>query len=308
MYCEIVRMARPLRVHIPHAYYHVMSRGNAKQSIFHAAADYERFLEFLESTSSRFGVLCCAYCLMPNHFHLVLEPDADPLSRMMQQLNSGYSQWFNRQHDRVGHVLQGRFKALLVDRDSYFLQLLRYIMLNPIEANLVDDPGKWRWSSYRATAGLTEPPSFLALDDVWKMFDVNIREAQRRFVAFVAAGRGQPAPPEAMVTESDALRAEVGTALEPYRHVRDFSRKERYAVRPHLESLLESGHDHDSRLRAMADAYWRYGYTLREIGALLGCHESTVLRRIHRTGARTPSNGLRARVSEPLSDDARIKI
>jgi REP element-mobilizing transposase RayT len=301
-------MARPLRIHIPHASYHVMSRGNAKQSIFLGAADYERFLALLGSTSSRFGVLCRAYCLMPNHFHLLLEPDADPLSRMMQQLNSAYSQSFNRQHDRVGHVLQGRFKALLVDRDSYFLQLLRYIMLNPIEANLVDDPGKWRWSSYRATAGLTGPPSFLALDDVWKMFDVRVGEARRRFVAFVAAGRGQPAPSEAVVFGSDALRAEVATALEPHRHARDFSREERYAVRPGLESVLSTGHDRDSRLKAMADAYWRYGYTLREIGTLLECHESTVLRRIRQNESRTPSNVVPVGAGDSVLDDARIKI
>jgi putative transposase len=301
-------MARPLRLHIPHAFYHVMSRGNAKQLIFVEAADYERFLELLQSTSSRFGVRCHAYCLIRNHFHLLLEPDIDPLSRMMQQLNSAYSQSFNRRHDRVGHVLQGRFKALLVDRDEYFLQLLRYIMLNPVEAGLVDDPGAWRWSSYRATAGLTEPPSFLALSDVWNLFDVSVRDAQRRFVAFVDAGRGQIAPSGPVVFGSDTLRADVAIALEPHRDVRDFSRQERYAVRPSLECLLGTAHDRASRLKAMADAYWRYGYTLREIGTLLGCHESTVLRRIRRADAATVSHDSPAGGDKSVSDDARIKI
>jgi REP element-mobilizing transposase RayT len=273
-------MARPLRLHIPHAFYHAMSRGNAKQVIFTEAADYEQFLELLGATSFRFGVRCHAYCLMPNHFHLLLQPDTHPVSRMMHQLNSGYSQWFNRRHERVGHVLQGRFKAPLVDRDEYFLQVLRYIALNPVEAGLVDSPGAWRWSSYRAAAGLTEPPSFLALDDVWRSFDTDERVAQRRFVAFVDAGRGQTTSSEAFVSGSDAFRADVAVALEPYRDVRDFSRRERYAIRPTLESILADSHDSVSRRRSMAEAYRRYGYTLREIGQLLGCHVSTVLKQI----------------------------
>jgi REP element-mobilizing transposase RayT len=280
-------MARPLRLHIPHAFYHVMSRGNAKQTIFVDAADYERFLELLEATSARFGVLCRVYCLMPNHFHLLLQPDTTPLSRMMQQLNSAYGQSFNNRHERVGHVLQGRFKALLVDRDDYFLQLLRYIVLNPVEAGFVDAPGSWRWSSYRATAGLCEAPSFLALDDVWKMFAPTEGEAQRRFIAFVHAGRGHPAPSEAIVFGSDAFRADVAVAIEPHRGVHDFSRRERYAVRPSLECIFADCHDGVSRRRLMIEAYWRHGYTLREIAALLGCHESTVGKHVRRADSAT---------------------
>ena len=287
-------MARPLRLHIPHAFYHVMSRGNAKQTIFVDAADYERFLELLEATSARFGVLCHAYCLMANHFHLLLQPDANPLSRMMQQLNSAYSQSFNSRHERVGHVLQGRFKALLVDRDEYFLQLLRYIVLNPVEAGTVDDPGAWRWSSYRATAGLSEAPSFLALDDVWRMFATSENEAQRRFVAFVAAGRGQTAPFEAVVFGSDAFRADVAVAIEPHRAVSDFSRRERYAVRPSLECIFADCHDGASRHRLMSEAYWRHGYTLREIAALVGCHESTVGKHVRRAEFLTTFNPVMA--------------
>ncbi len=301
-------MARPLRLHFPHAFYHVISRGNAKQPTFVDASDYERFLALLQSTSSRFDVLCHAYCLMPNHFHLLLEPDACPLSRMMQQLNSAYSQSFNRRHDRVGHVLQGRFKGLLVDRDEYFLQVLRYIMLNPVEAGLVDEPGAWRWSSYSATAGLCEPPPFLTLNAVWNAFDVSVHEAQRQFVALVHAGRGQTAPPETVVFGADELRTDVAIALEPHRNVCDFSHEERYAVRPSLESVLATARDRDSRLKAIADAYWRFGYTLREIGTLLGCHPSTVWRQIRRAEAASASNYDPAGAGESVSDRARIKI
>ena len=167
------------------------------------------------------------------------------------------------------------------------MQLLRYIVLNPVEAGLVDDPGAWRWSSYRATAGLSKAPSFLALDDVWRMFATSECEAQRRFVAFVDAGRGQAAPSETVVFGSDEFRADVAIALEPHRTVRDFSRRERYAVRPSLECMLAGCHDSASRCRLVADAFWRYGYTLREIGALLGCHESTVWKQIRRAESAT---------------------
>ena len=154
-------MARPLRVHIPGVLYHVMSRGNARQQIFLDADDYARFLTRLTVTSARFGVRCRAYCLMVTHFHLLLEPNLFPLSRMMQQLNSSYSQSFNRRHERVGHVLQGRFKSPMIDGDDYVRRVLRYIALNPVRAGLVAHPAEWPWSSYRATAGLETRPSFL---------------------------------------------------------------------------------------------------------------------------------------------------
>jgi len=275
-------MARPLRVHIPHAYYHVISRGNAKQVIFTGSADYEHFLELLEATSGRFGVRSHAYCLMPNHYHLLLQPETHPLSRMMHQLNAAYCHWFNRRHDRVGHVLQGRFKALLVDRDEYFLQVVRYIVLNPVEAGLVDSPGEWRWSSYRATAGLADAPSFLTLDDVWRAFDADEGTARRRFVAFVDAGLGQSTSSETFVSGSEAFRTNVAAALEPHRDVRDFVRRERYAIRPTLESIFADSHDRVSCRRAMVEAYRRYGYTLREIGRLLGRQPSTILKQICR--------------------------
>lgn len=119
------------------------------------------------------------------------------------------------------------------------------------------------------------------------MFADNQCEAQRRFVAFVEAGRGQTAPSGAVVFGSDAFRADVAIALEPHRDVGDFSRRERYAVRPTLECMLADCHDDASRCRMMAEAYWRYGYTLREIGQLLGCHVSTVLKQIRRAESAT---------------------
>ncbi|MBU4594901.1 MAG: transposase, partial [Proteobacteria bacterium] len=132
-------MARPLRIEFPGAVYHVTSRGNAQAAIFVDGVDRNTFLAVLRQTLRRFNVLCHAYCLMTNHFHLLLEtPDAN-LSKAMRQLNSVYTQAFNRRHGRVGHVLQGRFKAIVVDREAYLLELCRYVVLNPVRAGMVKD-------------------------------------------------------------------------------------------------------------------------------------------------------------------------
>jgi REP element-mobilizing transposase RayT len=138
-------MARPLRIEFPGAIYHVTSRGNAQASIFLDDIGRSAFLAVLGLTMRRFNVICHAYCLMTNHFHLLLEtPDAN-LSKAMRQFNSVYTQAFNRRHGRVGHVLQGRFKSIVVDRDAYLLELCRYIVLNPVRAGMVKEP----WLSTR---------------------------------------------------------------------------------------------------------------------------------------------------------------
>ena len=267
---------------MPGALYHVMSRGNAKQQIFAGDEDYQHFLDLLSATASRFSVLCHAYCLIWNHFHLLLVPGAPPLSRMMQQLNSAYGQWFNRRHERVGHVFQGRFKALIVDRDTYFLQVLRYIVLNPVDAELVSDPAKWRWSSYRATAGLAVAPPCLALDFVWRMFDPDVGRARRLFVDFVGAGAGPTLPERPVVLGSTVSTAQVGVALTPYKEIRDISRGERFAGRPGLHELFTASREGSTRDAVMREAFERYGYTLREIGEVVGLHPSTVWRRIRK--------------------------
>jgi putative transposase len=281
-------MARPLRIHIPGALYHVMSRGNARQEIFLDADDYAYFLERLSATSARFDVMCRAYCLMPNHFHLLVEPDRFPLSRMMHQLNSTYSQRFNLRHERVGHVLQGRFKALLIDVEDYFRRVLRYIALNPVRAELVVHPKDWAWSSYRATAGIDAPPTFLALGRVWGAFSADSVSACERYEAFVTASPPEPQdrPAGPLVCGSDAFLARVEPALEPHRHERDVVYGERFACRPSLAHLFTNSGDRDALDVAMWAAFERHGYTLREVGEFLGRPPATVWRRVRR-GARS---------------------
>jgi putative transposase len=271
--------------------YHVMSRGNARQEIFLDDDDFERFFRRLAVTSARFEVRCRACCLMPNHYHLVLEPASLPLSRMMQQLNSSYSQWFNRRHGRVGHVLQGRFRSLVLDDESYLRRVVRYIVLNPVRARLVEDPAQWRWSSYRATAGLEAPPPFLSLDRVWHSFDIDGVPPQQRFADFVVAApsRVGSAPGASMVYGSPALTERIDAVIAPHREIADLVHAERFACRPPLESLFEDARDARSLDSAMHAAFTRYAYTLAEIGRCVSRPASTVWRRIQRVVERRGS-------------------
>ncbi len=145
--CYIQVMSRPLRIEFSGAFYHVTSRGDRREDIYLTEGNRKGFLNVLEHLHERFNWLVHAYCLMDNHYHLLIEtPDAD-LSKGMRQLNGVYTQAFNRDHGRIGHVFQGRYKALLVQKESYLLELARYIVLNPVRAGMVPSAKDWSWSS-----------------------------------------------------------------------------------------------------------------------------------------------------------------
>ena len=183
-------MARPLRIEYEGALYHVTSRGNAGQRIFVDDEDWHAFLEILGDTVERFAWICHAYCLMSNHFHLLLEtPDAN-LSRGMRHLNGVYTQRFNRRHGRSGHVLQGRFKSILVEKETHLLELARYVVLNPVRAMMVRSVRHWPWSSYRATAGQEDPLPLLTTEWILSQFSRNSQEARTQYRKFVRQGRG----------------------------------------------------------------------------------------------------------------------
>ncbi len=146
-------MARPLRISYPGTVYHVTARGNDRQAIVRDKADRQRFVRTLADMIEHYQVCCHAWVLMENHYHLVLEAPQANLSQAIRHLNGVYTQAFNRGHQRVGHLFQGRFKAIPVEKETYLLELCRYVVLNPVRAGLVPHPRAWRWSSYRATAG-----------------------------------------------------------------------------------------------------------------------------------------------------------
>jgi len=154
-------MARPLRIEFPGATYHVTARGDRRESIFVDDADRASLLDVLAQGLERFDAVALVYCLMGNHYHFVLQTRQANLSRLMRHVNGVYTQRFNRRHDKVGHLFQGRFKAILVDSDAYLLTLCRYVELNPVRAGWVDAPMAWAWSSCRAHVGVAPAPAWL---------------------------------------------------------------------------------------------------------------------------------------------------
>ena len=285
-----MNMARPLRIEFPGALYHVTSRGNARAFISKSDADRETFLDVLEQVAARFNWLCHAYCLMGNHYHLMIETPDGNLTAGMRQLNGVYTQRFNRRHQRVGHVLQGRFKAILVDRDSYLLELCRYVVLNPVRAKMVKRVGDYRWSSYRATAGKIETPSYLTCDWVLSQFAQGKAIAQRRYREFVNAGVGVDSPwlklKGQILLGSDAFIQKIRPLLAKQAGLKEIPRAQRFANRPGLEIALASGKLYNKTRRdsAMRVAHLKHGYTLSETGSHLGLHYTTVSKVINQTG------------------------
>jgi REP element-mobilizing transposase RayT len=168
----------------------VFARGNAKQAVFLDDEDRRRFLRLLGESVSRFDWILTAYVLMSNHFHLVVQLTTETLSRGMHWLNGRYAQYFNERHERVGHVFQGRFKAPLVEKQTYAMEVMRYVVLNPVRAGLVSVPEEYRWSSHRAVVGETPAPGWLAVDDVLAQFARDREVARARYRAYVDAGIG----------------------------------------------------------------------------------------------------------------------
>lgn len=179
---------------MPNGVYHVTGRGNRRERIFRNDGDSEQFLRTLGDVVARFGWGCHAYCLLPNHFHLVVETPHANLSAGMHQLNGCYAAWFNRRHGFEGHVFQRRFYSVLVESEWHLLELARYVTLNPVRAGLCDDPLQWRWSSYRAAVGATAIPAFLDIDRVLAHFGSTPARAQRNLARFVADGLLGPRP------------------------------------------------------------------------------------------------------------------
>lgn len=184
-------MARPLRLQYPGAVYHLTARGNARQGIFRDDTDRGTFLATLSHVIARYRWRCHACCLMDKHYHLLVETPRPNLSLGMRQLNGVYTQACNKRHRRVGHPFQGRYTAILVEKEPHLLELCRYVVLNPTRAKACRVAGDWRWSSYRATAGLAPVPEFLTVTWVLGHFGHRRRLAQARYRAFVRDGLGR---------------------------------------------------------------------------------------------------------------------
>lgn len=180
-------MARPLRIEYPGAYYHVMNRGDARNSIFLVKDDYGMFLDLLEESSKLFNAKILSYCLMTNHYHLLVHTPRGNLSRFMRHLGGVYTQRFNRLHKKDGHLFRGRFKAILIQEDEYLTHLIRYIHLNPVQANLVQDPKDFPWSSHQDYLE-AKGRGWLAVTEALEFFSPRVREARKLYLEFIRAG------------------------------------------------------------------------------------------------------------------------
>jgi len=178
-------MARPLRIEYPGAFYHVTSRGDEQKDVFKNQRDREKFLAYLESATERYGAVVHAYCLMSNHYHLLLETPAGNLSQIMRHINGAYTTYFNIKRKRSGHLFQGRYKAILVEFDEYALELSRYIHLNPVRVGMVARPEEYRWSSYNNFIGQGSAPTWLKLETILDYFGKKKKEAMKKYRSFV---------------------------------------------------------------------------------------------------------------------------
>lgn len=271
-------MARPLRIEFPGALYHVTSRGNARDPIFFTDADRRSFLHILGEVVQRYRWVCHAYCLMTNHYHLLVETPEANLSRGMRQVNGLYTQRFNRAHERVGHLLQGRFGAVLVERETHLLELSRYVVLNPVRAGLTDSAEAYPWSSLRATLGLAPVPDWLVTGALLARFGSRVR-----YLEFVREGAGQGslwAGLRSGVLGSDGFVEFVVRHIGQRAGEIEFPRRERLVRREPLETLFPPIVTASVALRnrRIRELVWSGRYSAAEIARHLGLHGSTVSR------------------------------
>ncbi len=172
-------MTRPLRIEYSGAFYHITSRGNEKKNIFKNETDYKKLLSYFETATERYKAVIHVYCIMSNHYHLLLETPFGNLSQIMRHINGSYTTCFNKKYQRSGHLLQGRYRAIVVDKDEYAIELSRYIHLNPVRAGIVKKPEAYRWSSYRDYTG------WLFKDFILGYFKGNIYDEQKSMVSLL---------------------------------------------------------------------------------------------------------------------------
>ncbi|ACH39882.1 transposase of ISGbem_B, Y1_Tnp domain-containing [Citrifermentans bemidjiense Bem] len=277
-------MARPLRIEFPGAVYHLTSRGNEQKNVFRDDKDRTIFLDILARSCNLFNWLCHAYCLMGNHYHLIVETVDDTLSRGMRHLNGVYTQKFNWNHHSVGHVFQGRYKAILIEKESHLLEACRYVVLNPVRAKLAADPAQWRWSSYKATSGLEKPAACLTTAWILQQFDQKPTSANKKYREFVQDGINarsiwEDLRSQILLGDEDFVEQfkDIAKGVEA---LTEIPRDQRFLQRPDLQELF-SGIDKDNkRLRknAVIEAIEVHGYAQKDVADHLGLHYSTINR------------------------------
>lgn len=279
-------MARPLRMEFPGALYHVTSRGDRKEDIFRGNGDREIWLEVLTQVCARFNWVVHAFCQMGNHYHLVVETVDGQLGRGMRHLNGQYTQWFNRRHGVGGHLFQGRYHAILVQRDSYLLELARYVVLNPLRAGIVTSLDDWRWSSCHMTCGRRPAPPWLDTDWILSQFACSRSRAMQAYRDFVLAGHGLASPLEhtrhQLLLGDDDFVSRCGKAA---RRSDEAPRTQKRSLSGSLEDFRRRCHN---PAEAMALAYLSRAFSMADIARHFNVHYRTVSRAVRLHEAALP--------------------
>jgi putative transposase len=257
-------MSRPLRIETPGGVFHVTSRGNARKAIFLDAIDRCEFLGVLSSVLDRYLWRCLAWCLMDNHYHLVVQTLEPTLSIGMRQINGVYARRFNSRHERVGHLFQGRFKASLVESDEHLAEVIEYTLLNPVRAGLVENPSEWEWSSWRSTVALAGEALALSEAEDFEFRPESSVDRPRFRHREIA-----PSPASGSRAFVAARISEQPASLSP--EVPSTERAPDRALRLHRPWTDDQFH-----------SAYLFGLSMREIAALADCHYSTVSRRVRR--------------------------
>lgn len=270
-------MARSLRIEFPGALYHLTSRGDGQERIYISEEDRNLFLNILSDVCLRYRWICYAYCLMDNHYHLLIETPVGNLSKGMQLLNGVYTQKFNRIHKRVGHIFQGRFKGILVDKDSYLLELSRYIVLNPVRAKMVALPHEWKWSSYLGTILKDSNPNWLHVDKILCLFSEEVSVAIQKYQEFIIDGMSSRSPwndlKKQIYLGNEEFINEMLKKIDSQMSLIDIP-KTQYEIERY--TLKEIEQNAVTRNEGIYIAYRSGQFSLKEIGDYFGLHYSSV--------------------------------
>ena len=293
-------MSRSLRIEYPGAFYHITARGNERKAIFRAKENYEKFISYLESATQRYGAQIHCFCLMPNHYHLLLETPWGNLHTILHHLNTSYTNYFNAKTRRAGHLLQGRYHAILVEKDSYALELSRYIHLNPVRARLVSDPARYSWSSYSIYIGMGKGCGWLEKRFILNQISTKERRAQKGYEKYVKEGARQKMDhPLEKVVGSTLLGSDgfIEWVRAKWIEKKDISRDvpalRRLARWPDLSTILRQTRKvfgsgtAESRRVALYLSHRLSGASLREVGKFFGgIGPSAVTQNTRRFGVR----------------------
>jgi len=282
-------MARPLRIEYEGAVYHVTARGNERKAIYKDEADRTIFLDTLHKVNKRYNLLCHAYCLMNNHYHLIIETPEGNLSKGMRQLNGVFTNLFNKKHKRVGHIFQGRYKAILIQKESHLVEVCRYTVLNPVRAKIVQKPEEWKWSSYQATLGKEKSHKCLNRDWILGQFAQRRKTAEKKYGEFVIAGIGnngiwKKVKGQSLLGDDDFVDTLI-KYVKGYEEIEEIPKVQRYMSRPSLNELFkdEKLNNKEYRNKQIVKAVYEYGFSQKEVADHLGKHYTTISTIISKT-------------------------